>query len=152
MEHMRDTVLSLFRVVVGLLFACHGAASLFDVLGGPQGGVPPHIGEWPSWWAAVIEFVAGGLVMIGLATRPAALLCSGAMAYAYFMVHQSKALFPLVNGGEPAALFCWSFLLLALLGSGPWALDALMLRRRRPAETAVPREPVSSQAGRTGSA
>ncbi|GLZ13199.1 integral membrane protein [Actinomadura sp. NBRC 104425] len=135
MQHVRDAVLSLFRVVVGLLFACHGAAKLFGVLGGPPGGVPPRVGEWPSWWAAMIELVGGGLVMIGLATRPAALLCSGAMAYAYFTVHLPKDLFPLLNGGEPAALFSWSFLLLAVFGGGPWALDALIARRVRPGKT-----------------
>src|SRR4051812_44362842 len=107
MDHVRSAVISLFRIVVGLLFACHGAAALFGVLGGPHGG-PPRVGAWPGWWAAVIEFGAGGLVMVGLGTRVAALLCSGAMAYAYFTVHQPKGLFPLVNGGEPAALFSWS--------------------------------------------
>ncbi|GAA4072389.1 DoxX family protein [Actinomadura miaoliensis] len=152
MQHVRDAVLSLFRVVVGLLFACHGAASLFGVLGGPHGGVPVRVGEWPSWWAAVIELVGGGLVMIGLATRPAAFVCSGAMAYAYFTVHQPKELFPLVNGGELAALFSWSFLLLALFGGGPWALDALIARRGRPAKTVTVRAPVAPKAGHTGSA
>ena len=146
MERIRGAVLSLFRVVVGLLFACHGAATLFNVLGGPHGGTPPRVGEWPQWWAAVIEFGAGGLVAIGLSTRAAALLCSGAMAYAYFTVHQPKALFPLSNGGEPAALFCWSFLLLALLGSGPWALDALIGRRTRPTRSAVTGGPLPAEA------
>ncbi|MFI6596221.1 DoxX family protein [Nonomuraea sp. NPDC050536] len=132
MERIHDAVVSLFRVVVGLLFACHGAATLFGVLGGPRGGgAPPPIGAWPDWWAAVIELVAGGLVMVGLATRAAALLCSGTMAFAYFTVHQPKGLFPLINGGEPAALFCWSFLLLVLIGSGPWSFDTLVSRVRR---------------------
>lgn len=127
--------MSLFRVVVGLLFACHGAASLFGVLGGPPGGTVPAFGSWPHWWASVIELGAGGLVMIGLATRVAALVCSGTMAYAYFTVHQPKGILPLINGGEPAALFAWSFLLLVLFGSGPWSLDTALSRvlaRSRP--------------------
>lgn len=121
----------MFRIVVGLLFACHGAAALFGVLGGPRGGTPPALGAWPEWWAAVIELGGGGLVMIGLGTRVAALVCSGTMAYAYFTVHLPKGLFPLINGGEAAALFCWSFLVVVLFGSGPWALDTVVNRAYR---------------------
>ncbi|WP_113699390.1 DoxX family protein [Nonomuraea lactucae] len=135
MDQIREVVTTLFRVVVGLLFACHGAATLFGVLGGPRGGRIPSVGDWPSWWAGVIELGAGTLVALGLATRAAALLCSGTMAYAYFVVHQPKGLFPLTNGGELAALFCWSFLMLALLGSGAWSLDHLLSRARRVHQT-----------------
>ncbi|MEV4889861.1 DoxX family protein [Nonomuraea sp. NPDC055795] len=130
-QQVRDAGVSLFRIVVGLLFACHGAAKLFGVLGGPRGGTPPAFLEWPSWWAAVIELVAGGLVLLGLATRAAAFLAAGEMAYAYFTVHQPKGLFPLINGGELAALFCWSFLILVLIGSGPWSLDTVVAHLRR---------------------
>ncbi len=105
-SRLSATVLSLFRMVAGLLFACHGAASLFGVLGGARGtGASVPVGAWPSWWAAMIQLVGGALVLLGLFTRPAALVCSGSMAYAYFVVHQPKALLPLANGGEPAALF-----------------------------------------------
>ncbi|TXS48257.1 DoxX family protein [Streptomyces sp. t39] len=120
--------LGLFRIVVGLLFACHGAATLFDVLGGPHGRAP-SLGQWPGWWAAVIQLAGGSLVLIGLAARPAALLCSGSMAYAYFVHHQGDGLFPLENGGEPAALFCWAFLLIGALGPGRWSLAAHLPRR-----------------------
>ncbi|MFF9150496.1 DoxX family protein [Streptomyces sp. NPDC014861] len=117
-------VLGLFRIVLGLLFACHGAATLFDVLGGPHGQVPSP-GQWPGWWAAVIQLAGGTLVLLGLAAQPAALLCSGSMAYAYFVHHQPDGLFPLENGGETAALFCWAFLLVAALGPGRWTLAEL---------------------------
>ena len=137
MERLRGPVLSLFRVVVGLLFVCHGAATLFNVLGGPHGGPQPHVGEWPGWWAALIQFAAGGFVLLGLGTRVAALLCSGSMAYAYFTVHAEKALFPIQNGGEPAAMFCWSFLMIAIFGGGPWALDALLTRRAGQAKASI---------------
>ncbi|MFF2776443.1 DoxX family protein [Streptomyces sp. NPDC058052] len=117
--------LGLFRIVVGLLFACHGAASLFGVLGGAMGGGTVPTGTWPGWYAAVIQLVCGGLVLIGLGTRGAAFIASGSMAYAYFWAHQSEALFPLQNGGETAALFCWAFALLIFTGPGGLALDAL---------------------------
>ena len=128
-KERQDLFLALYRMVLGLLFACHGAASLFGVLGGPQGGAPPAFAEWPGWYAAVIELVAGGLVLLGVATRAAAVICSGTMAYAYFVVHQPQALFPIENGGEKAALFCWGFLLIAVLGPGRWALSTLRTRQ-----------------------
>lgn len=127
LDDSRDHVLGLFRIVIGLLFACHGAATLFGVLGGSHGPAPA-VGQWPGWWAAAIQLVGGILVMTGLGTRAAALLCSGSMAYAYFVKHQSAGLFPMENGGELAALFCWTFLLIAALGPGRWAVDGLRTR------------------------
>jgi putative oxidoreductase len=128
---LTDLVTTLFRVVLGLLFALHGAASLFGLFGGNRGsGEAIPLGTWPGWYAAVIQFVGGLLVLVGLSTRVAAVLCSGSMAYAYFVVHQPDGLLPLNNGGETAALFCWSFLLVAALGAGRWSLDATLARRR----------------------
>lgn len=121
--------LGLFRIVVGLLFACHGAASLFGVLGGAMGGGTVPTGTWPGWYAAVIQLVCGALVLVGLGTRGAAFIASGSMAYAYFWAHQPEALFPLQNGGESAALFCWAFALLIFTGPGGIALDALFGRK-----------------------
>ncbi len=123
------TVLGLYRIVVGVLFACHGAASLFGVLGGSHSGAVPF-GVWPAWWAALIEFVGGILVTLGLFTRAAALISSGSMAYAYFTVHQPKAMLPIQNGGEAAAMFCWAFFLLVFTGPGALALDALVAKWR----------------------
>ncbi|QNP63095.1 DoxX family protein [Streptomyces genisteinicus] len=118
--------LGLFRIVVGLLFACHGVASLFGVLG-RDGSV--GAGTWPGWYAAVIQLVAGGLVMLGVGTRSASLVASGSMAYAYFVVHQPESLFPMTNGGEASAMFCWAFLLLVFTGPGALALDSVFGRR-----------------------
>lgn len=134
-----DLVTTLFRIVLGLLFAIHGAASLFGVFGGNNNsGEAIAVGTWPGWYAALIQFVGGLLVMTGLVTRPAAIICSGSMAYAYFVVHQPDGLMPVSNGGEKAALFCWSFLLIAALGPGKWSLDhALSRRRASVAEPAV---------------
>ncbi|MCT9004023.1 DoxX family protein [Streptomyces sp. NPDC054766] len=123
--------ISLFRIVVGLLFAAHGAASLFGVLGGAMGtdGGTIDTGTWPGWYAAVIQLVAGALVLLGLGTRAAAFIASGSMAYAYFDVHQSAALWPIQNGGELSALFCWTMLLLVFTGSGALGLDRLLAAR-----------------------
>ncbi|MFI6848303.1 DoxX family protein [Kitasatospora sp. NBC_00085] len=129
LDSARPIVLTAFRAVVGLLFACHGAASLFGVFGGAKGGGTIPAGQWPGWWAALIQLVGGVLVLAGLGTRIAALLCSGSMAYAYFTVHQEHALLPLQNGGEPSVMFCWAFLAIAALGSGPFALDRLFTGR-----------------------
>jgi len=123
-----SAVISLFRAVVGFLFAIHGAMILF---GWPLPmPMPIHVGDWPSWWAGLIEFVTGLLVMVGLCTRPAAFVASGTMAVAYFWQHQPNALWPQENGGEPAILFCFAFFLLVFIGPGRIALDN-MLRRRR---------------------
>ncbi|MGP4026974.1 DoxX family protein [Actinomadura sp. 3N407] len=130
-DRLGEPVLALFRAVVGLLFLCHGAASLFGVLGGNRGsGQALEFAAWPGWWAALIQLVCGALVLAGLFTRPAAVLASGSMAYAYFVVHQPDALLPISNGGESAAMFCWAFLLIAVLGPGAWALDSFLARRR----------------------
>lgn len=132
----REDLLSLFRIVVGLLFVCHGAAKLFGVLGGAPGpATTVTFGVWPSWYAAVIELVGGGAVMLGIGTRVAAVICSGAMAYAYFVSHQSRALWPIENGGELAAMYSWAFLLIAFFGPGSWTLSRLWNRRREPAES-----------------
>ncbi|MGW2922175.1 DoxX family protein [Streptomyces angustmyceticus] len=132
-------VQALFRVVVGLLFACHGASSLFGVLGGAmgQGGTVPT-GAWPGWYAAVIQLAGGLLVLLGLGTRPAAFISSGSMAYAYFSAHQGSALFPIQNGGEASAMFCWAFLLILFIGPGAWALDRVFFSEgeRAPAPAA----------------
>ena len=119
LERYQKQVIAVFRIVIGFLFASHGAAALFGVLGTKQ----VEMFAWPSWWAAAIQFAGGALVLIGLGTRYAALLCSGSMAYAYFTVHQVDALLPVQNGGEKAALFCFAFLLIAFLGNGAWAVE-----------------------------
>lgn len=129
-------VVSLFRAVVGFLFAVNGSAILF---GWPLDFQQP-IGSWPAWWAGLIEFVTGLLVMVGLFTRPAAFLASGTMAVAYFWQHQPYALWPIdptqnpmrapMGGGEPAILFCFAFFLILFIGPGSVAIDSM--RRRRP--------------------
>ncbi|MGW7265114.1 DoxX family protein [Streptomyces sp. NPDC054842] len=117
-------VLGLFRMVLGLLFASEGAATLFGVLDRKASPV----GDWPFWYAGVIELTCGVLVLLGLATRGAAFLSSGAMAFAYFTEHQPDGAFPLQNGGLAPALFCWGFLLLVFFGPGALSVAGLLGR------------------------
>ncbi|NUP50234.1 MAG: DoxX family protein [Catenulispora sp.] len=122
--------LSLYRIVIGFLMACHGASTLTGFPVKPYNGHTLAPTTWPDGVAGVLQLVFGVLVMVGLGTRLSAIVLSGAMAYAYFTVHQKHALLPMANGGEQAALFSWSFLLIAIVGAGPLALDALMARVR----------------------
>jgi putative oxidoreductase len=114
------------------------------VLGGAVGGGTVETGSWPGWYAAVIQLVCGGLVLVGLGTRAAAFLASGSMAYAYFKVHQPEALWPLQNGGAPSAMFCWAFLLLIFTGSGAFGLDQLLTRRSSAPEETARKTPVAA--------
>lgn len=139
--------LGLFRIVVGLLFTCHGAMSLFGVLGGKDGqGGTVDAGTWPGWYAAVIQLVCGGLVLLGLGTRVAAFIASGSMAYAYFKVHQPQALWPAENGGEAAAFFCWALFLLIFTGSGALGLDQFFAKHQAASadRTATDKAPVAA--------
>ncbi|MFD8525366.1 DoxX family protein [Streptomyces capillispiralis] len=117
-------VLGAFRIVLGLLFASEGAATVFGVLG--RRSAP--VGDWPFWYAGIIELACGVLVLLGVVTRGAAFLSSGIMAFAYFTEHQQDGLFPLQNGGLSPALFCWSFLMLVFFGPGALSLPGLLRR------------------------
>lgn len=120
--------LSILRIVAGLLFLEHGAQKL---LGFPAGeGAPPEVLTL-SWFAGVIELVAGGLLTVGLLTRAAAFIASGEMAVAYWMAHAPESPYPILNGGDSAILFCFVFLYLVFAGPGPWSVDALRGRRSR---------------------
>ena len=112
----------LMRIVVGLLFSCHGAQKLFGVLGGQ----PEHHGMMLV--AGIIEFGGGLLMAIGLFTRVAAFIASGEMAAAYFMVHAKMGFWPILNKGELAVAYCFVFLFIAAHGAGAFSLDGM--RRR----------------------
>lgn len=120
--------LSALRIVVGVLFALHGAATYWGFLGGRQ--TSPDVFAWPSWWGALIQLVGGLLIAFGLATRPVAIIASGSMAYAYFAYHAGDGLSPLANSGELSVLYCWVLLLFAFTGPGPISIDALIGRTR----------------------
>jgi putative oxidoreductase len=135
-------VMGLFRILVGVSFTMHGLSTLFGIPIEPRGGHVADFASWPSWWAGAIELVAGALVTLGLGTRVAALLCSGAMAYAYLTVHAEHGVLPIDNGGELAAMFCWSFFLIAVAGPGSFAAVTVLHRftggAKRPSVHAEP--------------
>ena len=129
-------VLSAFRIIFGLLYTIHGSQKLF---GWPVAAPGPiQVGDFPLWWAGLIEFVLGIMITVGFFTRIAAFIASGEMAFAYFYQHWpplkggGASFWPIANGGELAIMFCFAFLLIATTGAGVAAVDA---RRRGFART-----------------
>jgi len=112
------------RFVTGFLFVFHGLQKVFGMYGGTQQGLTTLPGV-----AGIIELVGGTLVALGLFTVPVAFICSGEMAVAYFMAHQPRGLWPVQNGGELAALYCFVFLFIFTRGAGPLSLDRMRGRR-----------------------
>jgi len=128
--------LSVFRVVFGLLFLCHGLSTLIGWPAHDPVHYPAPVGQWPDYYAGWIEAITGALITLGLFTRPAAFLAAGEMAFAYFTVHLPHDFFPINNHGEAAVMYCFAWLLLIFAGGGAYALDA---RRGRWRSTAAPR-------------
>ena len=119
--HWTPSILSVFRIVVALLYLQHPMAKFFAI---PHVAAFDHLQPFSLIWVAgVIELVGGLLVLVGLFTRPAAFILSGEMAVAYFMVRAPRGFFPLVTGGEADVFFCFAFLYLAFAGAGPWSVD-----------------------------
>jgi len=114
-------ILGATRFLAGVMFACHGAQKLFNAFG----GIPPGVPKALIWSAGPIELIGGILIAIGLLTRSSAFLCSGLMAFAYFIGHAPNGFWPAANGGELAIFYCWFFLYLAAQGPGAWAVDNL---------------------------
>ena len=121
-------VLSIARIVVGLLFLEHGSAKLF---GFPHTAMAQPAMGTLLWFQGIIELVGGALLVVGFLTRPVAFILAGDMAVAYFMSHAPKSFFPIINGGDAAILYCFIFLYLSAAGAGPWSLDALGSVKRR---------------------
>jgi putative oxidoreductase len=115
-----EPLYAIMRLVVGLLFAFHGAQKLFGAFGGES-----QVSNPMMLVAGLIE-IAGLLVAMGLWTSWVAFLASGQMAAAYFMAHAPGGLVPIVNKGELAVLYCFVFLYIAAKGSGRWSADAMM--------------------------
>lgn len=123
--------LGLLRIVTGLLFLQHGTGK---ILGFPHSSMafPP---AWSLYWAAGwLELVGSVLLIIGLFTRPVAFLLAGEMAIAYWAFHAPESIFPIINRGETAILFCFIFLLFAATGPGAWSIDEILAKRRSDVE------------------
>ena len=126
LESLSPHLLSILRIMAGLLFLEHGTSKLL--------GIPPSSMHWSfqiaslSGWSGILEFVGGILLVIGLFTHFTAFILSGEMAVAYFMVHAKMGFYPVENHGEIAVLYCFVFLYLAVAGGGPWSLDRLRHR------------------------
>lgn len=119
--------LSIARIVVGFLFFCHGAQKILNLFGGVQGHAVPI----PTLFgvAGLLELFGGLMILAGYFTRPVAFILCGEMAVAYFLGHASKGAFPIQNGGEPAVLYCFFFLVLFVVGPGVWSVDTIVRKR-----------------------
>lgn len=118
---------SLFRIVAAFTFSLHGWQKFLGVFGGIGG----HRAALDSMLGAagVIETFGGGLLILGLFTRPVAFLLSGEMPFGYFTAHAPRGFWPLKNDGELAVFYCFLFLWLSTAGPGPWSLDKLLRKR-----------------------
>jgi putative oxidoreductase len=121
-----DFLYAAMRLMVGLLFACHGVQKLFGMLDGQSQVSNPML-----FAAGIIEFVGGVLVAIGLWTSYAAFIASGEMAVAYFIAHATKGFWPILNKGELAVLYSFVFLYIASRGSGILSVEAVAKKKKR---------------------
>jgi putative oxidoreductase len=115
---------SLMRIVAAFMFVLAGTSKLFAF---PVGMPPDGATAQPLtqvWIGGVLEVVGGGLLLVGLFTRPVAFVLSGMMAVAYFQFHAPQGFWPTVNGGVPAVLYCFLWLYFSAAGAGPWSIDA----------------------------
>ena len=115
--------LAALRIVTALIFIEHGTQKLIGWPAPPASGLPAVMTL--SWIGGVLEAVGGIFILVGLFTRPVAFILSGEMAVAYWMFHAPRNVFPLLNGGDAAILYCFVFLLLVFTGPGAWSLDGM---------------------------
>jgi putative oxidoreductase len=118
-------LLSILRIIGAFLFLQGGTAKLFAFPAAvmPGGGTAELASLAGA--AGLLETIGGALLLVGLFTRPTAFILSGLMAFAYFIGHAPGGLWPVLNGGSPAIIFCFLWLYFSAAGGGPWSLDAL---------------------------
>jgi putative oxidoreductase len=120
------TLHALLRIVAGFLFFQHGLPKLFGFPGSNAAAEP----FTQFWFAGIIEVFGGAAIALGLFTSVVAFIASGEMAVAYFQAHAPRGFWPVANGGELAALYCFLFLYFAATGAGRWSLDGGRSRGR----------------------
>ncbi len=120
LEAYSAQLLSVLRIMTGLLFLQHGTSKSLGFPASKFSGVSPMT---MGGVVGMLELVGGILIVLGLFTRPVAFVLSGLMAVAYFLAHAPSGIFPLLNGGELAVLYSFVFLYLSARGGGPWSLD-----------------------------
>ncbi len=125
LKRFADPAYCLMRLIVGLLFACHGGQK---ILGFPPVAKAMQL-DTLGMIGGYIELICGLLIAVGLLTHLAAFIASGMMAVAYFMVHAKGGFFPIINHGESAVLYCFVFLFIFFYGGGRFSLDALIFKR-----------------------
>jgi len=117
LERWSPYILAVLRIVTALIFIEHGTQKLLGFPAPPANGMPPALSLF--WFGGI-------LLLVGLFTRPVAFLLSGEMAVAYWMVHAPRSFFPVLNGGDPAILYCFIFLYLVFAGPGAWSIDGVL--------------------------
>ena len=121
---------SLLRIVAGFTFMLHGTMKLFAFPAGIGKGGAVHLVSQIGL-AGILETFGGGLMFLGLFTRPVAFILSGEMAVAFFQVHFPRSFWPIISGGELAMVYCFIWLYFSAVGAGPWSIDAMRGKRRR---------------------
>ncbi len=134
---------SVLRIVAAAVFMLHGLMKLFafPAASSKAGGTVALLSQ--AGLAGVLETFGGLLLLLGLFTRPVAFVLAGEMAVAYFQVHLPRSFWPVLNGGEPAALYCFLWLYLSIAGAGPWSLDAIRKRRTGARASGPPLRPAA---------
>ena len=125
LNRFADLAFCITRLIVGLMFACHGGEKLLGFPPGGHGMPTQTLGIIGAW----IELTAGFMIALGFLTRIAAFIASGEMAVGYFLAHAPGGFFPIQNHGELAVFYCWFFFFVVFYGSGRWSLDALLSKR-----------------------
>ena len=117
-----DRVYCVARIVIGLLFACHGGTKVLGFPASQYGPASNTLGFVTGW----IELICGLSIALGLFTRIGAFFASGEMAVAYFLVSAARGFFPIANGGEMAVAYCFIFFFIVFYGGGRWSIDSAL--------------------------